>query len=136
METTDKITKAVLLRTLTLKSTISFGKYYNSTIEFIINSVGNVGKEYLRWCYYNIEGISFNDEILDILKITNDLRINKPGCNKILWEEKIKNHCKYTTKQGWQFIKASRKLAKDRIRIQTSTNQNLAKLQRYNQGHR
>jgi hypothetical protein len=65
-----------LLRTLTEKSTITFGKYGLSTVGHILN-LRNFG--YLRWLYYNVEGITFTNEVLEKIHIYPPDRINKPG---------------------------------------------------------
>lgn len=69
----------VLLRTLTLKSCLKFGKYFDICINSIFNAYGITGIKYLRWVYYNSSMINFNDEILYKLGITSDIRIDKPG---------------------------------------------------------
>lgn len=68
-----------LLRTLTGKSKLGFGKYYDSTIQELI-TLKHTG--YLRWVYYSISGITFTDEILHTIGIHEDeYRIKKPGVN-------------------------------------------------------
>ena len=68
-----------LLRTLTLKSTLKFGKYADLTVQNIVDVMGVPGLIWLTWAYYNASKISFNQEILDILCITPDIQITKPG---------------------------------------------------------
>jgi len=124
-------TSITVLRKMTLKSKMSFGKFTNHTIESILKE----NKGYLIWLYYNNVNITFIDEILDILNI--EITINKPGKDENYWREYKKEHeTRYTTRQGYMFIKANRKISKDKIRIANSTNQNMAKLAWYNQGHR
>ena len=69
----------VLLRTLTLKSPLRFGKFYDLTVNDILNSQGVKGSKYLTWVYYNCDMINFCDEILYILGITEKNEIKKPG---------------------------------------------------------
>ena len=68
-----------LLRTLTLKSTLKFGKYSDLTVQNILDAKGIPGMIWLTWAYYSASKISFNQEILDILCITPDIQITKPG---------------------------------------------------------
>ena len=72
---------AVLLKKLVLKSVINFGKYKGQTVEEILR----LGKRsYLRFVYYNINGLSFVDDILKNIGIFGekyDYRIEKPGTN-------------------------------------------------------
>lgn len=65
-----------LLRTLTRKSLLKYGKYSDYRVGDVL-SLGNI--RYLRWFYYTFDKINFTDEILDELKITEEWRIEKPG---------------------------------------------------------
>lgn len=78
------ITDSISLRKLTEKSTLLFGKYRECKVQDLINS-GQ--KQYLKWVYYNCSMITFNDEILEILKITPDRMIKKPGVNREYYKE-------------------------------------------------
>lgn len=69
---------ATLLRTLTLKSKMGFGKYPNETVDFVIKQKRIA---YLRWVYFNMSKINFNDEVLGLLRITPKFQIKKPGKN-------------------------------------------------------
>jgi hypothetical protein len=69
----------ILLRTLTGKSKIHFGKYSGLTIDEIIN-LGHTA--YLRRLYFNISSVNFTDEVLDKIYIPDKYRISKPGINK------------------------------------------------------
>ncbi len=72
----------VILRKLTKKSTLDFGKYRGLSIQ----SVLNLGRaQYLKWCYYNLSNISFVDELIDELNITR--LIKKPGKDEELWDK-------------------------------------------------
>ena len=68
----------VKLRTLSRKSTLGFGQYADINIQQILNIEK---KAYLRWVYYNIEGISFLPDILEEISIKDTYLINKPGKN-------------------------------------------------------
>ena len=67
---------AITLRVLTNKSKLGFGKYQDMTIADILK----INKEYVIWVYYNVSGISFNEELLSQLEINP--RIEKPGVDK------------------------------------------------------
>lgn len=97
-----------LLRKLTLKSKLGFGKYlrytqkdsktkdivdeytiqdilsHDNSNTIIPNILGNE-HSYLRWIYFQMENITFIDEILDELGIYEKYRIKKPGKNPDLF---------------------------------------------------
>ena len=74
----------ILLRTLSRKSSLGFGQYSNMTIHQIIN-IHKTG--YLRWVYYNFEGITFTDDILNEIYVREKDKIKKPGKNPELHTE-------------------------------------------------
>ena len=130
------MTYSVLLRILTKKSRIFYGKYEGVRVGDVLN-LGIQGIAYLRWSYYNQSMISFSDEILDEIKITTEFRINKPGKdgrklfefrdNVLSEEERI---LEYRVKRGIQ---------KDKIKsrnIKSNFKNNKKALQLKNQGHR
>ena len=83
----NEITSASLLRKLSLKSIIGFGKYSEWTVQKVIDFHK---KGYLRWVYYNINGISFLDDVLKEIGIIGDdydYRIEKPGSDPELGEK-------------------------------------------------
>jgi hypothetical protein len=71
--------ETILLRTLTGKSKLHFGKYAGLSIDQIIN-LGHTA--YLRGLYFNISSINFTDEILNKIYIGDEFKITKPGINK------------------------------------------------------
>ena len=73
--------QVTLLRKLTEKSVFGFGKYNGLTIRQVLDLNH---PQYLRWIYFNINEISFVDEILGEIKISENYRIKKPGANKEL----------------------------------------------------
>jgi len=76
---TNQLNEDVLrLRTLTEKSKMGFGKYYDYTVGDLLKIDKN---EYLQWVYYNSDMINFMPEILDKIGITDEFRISKPGKN-------------------------------------------------------
>lgn len=70
--------QAVLLRKLTLKSIIGFGKYSDCTVGMVLSLRKT---RLLRWYYYNCSNIDFNQEIKDLIGIYSDFEIKKPGVN-------------------------------------------------------
>jgi len=73
----------VILRKLTKKTILGYGKYRELTVQ----SVFNIGrKEYIKWSYYNLSNITFADDILDELEIIEKNRIEKPGKNADKWD--------------------------------------------------
>ena len=68
----------IILRTMTLKSQLSFGKYEGMTIHQVLSLKHT---RYLRWIYYNMSRISFVDEILAMINIRLEHKIDKPGKN-------------------------------------------------------
>ena len=67
------------LRTLTRKSLIGFGPFRNCTVEYMINQ-HRAG--YLISLYYSASMISFREDVLDFLGITEEWRVEKPGIDK------------------------------------------------------
>ena len=74
----------VLLRKLTRKSCLQFGKYQDVNIQSILNLKRH---RYLRWVYFNMSMITFFDDILDEINLPEDYRIDKPGKNPELHEK-------------------------------------------------
>jgi hypothetical protein len=74
----------VLLRTLTEKSTLGFGQYFDMTVFKLIEMQRC---QYLRWVYFNCSNVSFCESVLNELKITEEFRILKPGKNNNLYLE-------------------------------------------------
>lgn len=77
------------LRTLTLKSKMKFGKYVDNSVFEIIFVLFQ--PSYIVWTYYNMSQISFTDDILTLVNITD--KIQKPGKNVELgdkWKEEFK----------------------------------------------
>ena len=120
-------TDIIRLRTLARKSIIWFGKHEGLSVQCVINIRHH---SYLRWLYYNYEGITFVDDVLEEIRITVDRRIEKPGINPEMHDEV----CQETQKLiGWkdkshyekvQKIRAQAKLIK-RNRANTFTKSQL-----------
>ena len=110
---------AVLLRTLTFKSVLWFGKYEGLRIQQIIDLQHQT---YLRWLYYNIKGVSFVDEVLNRITITEDKRIPKPGvCPEMHIKVTNENKAKMSFKSKAHVNKLTRK-RKQRKEIQSEIN--------------
>ena len=78
------MSELVLLRTLTKRSPILFGRYSDLTVQELLN----VNKyRYLRWMYFCCSKINFIPDILEQLGITSDYIINKPGVNENLMDK-------------------------------------------------
>lgn len=75
---------AILLRKLTRKSVLGFGKYAESTVQHVIDTYHT---RLLRWYYYNSSNITFTDDILEEIGITDEFKINKPGKDPELGEK-------------------------------------------------
>ena len=69
-----------LLRTMTLKSPMKFGKWYDITVGDIISSKGYYGIDYLIWVYYSASKITFMPDVMYMIGITDETQlIDKPG---------------------------------------------------------
>lgn len=55
---------------------MKFGKYADLTVGQLFDLTKAA---YLRWVYYNCSMINFNEEILELLRIDEEWRIDKPG---------------------------------------------------------
>lgn len=78
----------VTLRKLAHKSVWTYGKYDGYTVKDIFG----IAPVYLVWAYYNLERISFIDEILDEFasRYRSFKRIDKPGKDPDYYEENFK----------------------------------------------
>ena len=89
------------LRILTWKSKLGFGKYLDLTVSQIFM---NHHTAYLRWVYYNLDGISFNDDVLykiGVITDNRDSRIKKAGIDKIMYEQVESIYRKAVVKKGF-----------------------------------
>lgn len=74
----------VILRKLTRKSVLGFGKHADLTVGGLLKADRY---SYLRWVYYNCSNITFMDNILDLISIPEEERITKPGKDVELFKE-------------------------------------------------
>ena len=125
---------AALLRVLTKKSRLGFGKHADMTVADVIAC----HKSYISWLYYNMAGITFCEEILDEFEF---VRIAKPGTSRDAEREWRKNQsAKYSDEERthYNFRKSQikRKVAKGRLAIAIGQ-ETLTKgqLQAINHGH-
>ena len=82
------MSSVVLLRKMTNKSVMNFGKYFDLTVQQILDTKK---RKYLRWVYFNCSNITFTDELLDELLIPVDYRFDKPSKNIELGEKLDEN---------------------------------------------
>ena len=86
------MSESILLRTLTGKSVMWFGKYEGLKVQQIIDLHY---KDYLRWLYYNVAGITFTKDVLIAITINGERTILKPGVapekHQQVFEENRKN---------------------------------------------
>jgi hypothetical protein len=82
----------VRLRVLTKKSKVLGGKFDGQFIQTLLD-LHNY--QYLRYCYYNYSAMSFTNDILDEIGITEEFRIEKPGVKigfeQYIWKMKHEN---------------------------------------------
>lgn len=127
---------AVLFRKMTPKSVFNFGRFKGHTVDDLLR-IGNV--TYLREIYFNIEGITFTDDILEAIGIYNewdDFRIEKPGKDRELGQKV--NDLKLTRSSPLrQKQMQKRKVGKLVQHLKTDKSTFSRKnLQRWNQGHK
>jgi len=127
---------AVLFRKMTPKSIFNFGRFKGHTVDDVLR-IGSVA--YLREIYFNIEGITFTDDILEAIGIYNewdDFRIEKPGKDRELGQKV--NDLKLTRSSPLrQKQMQKRKVGRLVQHLKTDKSSYSRKnLQRWNQGHK
>ena len=112
-----------LLRTLTRKSKLGFGKYKNETVQKLLDM--NMPLVLIA-PYYKLTSINYTEEVLIELGITEEHRINKPSSNK-------DKYYKFLKSNGYE--KKVRNQGADKLRknVKLPTR---AELQSINQGRR
>lgn len=88
----------IRLRTLTRKSILNFGKFLDQSVQMLLDEKK---LKYLSWIYFHCDRITFIDEILDDVGITEKWRIEKPGKAPEKWD----NYSKYRGKLFYQELK-------------------------------
>ncbi len=127
-----------VLRILTARSKLGFGKWHDLRISHILLLDGGIG--YLRWCYFKIANISFADDVLGELYLSESTKIAKPG---VISDEKWDEYGKYISDNTSEPEKKSRakKIHKEHIRSLVYNKKFQAKilskdyLRRKNHGH-
>jgi hypothetical protein len=125
-----------LLRKLTEKSILKFGQYADVPIW---NLLELKKYSYLRWVYFNSSNITFFENILLEIGITEEYFIEKPGVNPE-FHEKLTEIKRENT--SWKTQKHLDKVSKYRIKNKNNQIKNLdrinyskSNLARKNQGH-
>ena len=128
---------ATLLRTLTKKSQLKFGKYHDFPVWKLLETLNT--RTYLVWVYYNSSNINFNKEVLDALFIGEDMLIDKPGKKPEMMSKYQKRLDKWMIANKGYF-KASGWKRKTAKRNETnkfySARETKGSLARKNQGHK
>lgn len=73
----------IQLRKLAPKSIIGFGSFRDLSVQNVLDTQGKMP---LISMYYNLERVSFLDEVLELLGITGEFVIQKPGKDKDKFE--------------------------------------------------
>ena len=68
-----------LLRTMTRKSILKYGKFSKYTVQHIIDLRR---KDELVWVYFMKDAATFTEDILEELGITKEYKIDKPGIDE------------------------------------------------------
>lgn len=129
----------VLLRKLSRKSILGFGKYKELSVQQMINLNHTA---ILRWYYYNSSNITFLDDILDEIHISEKYKIKKPGVDKDMMKKRDLSLNAYVIENNHLNIyKRASKIKKD-LRLENIRNINSRKyreskyyLQSKNHGH-
>ena len=111
-----------LLRTMTRKSKLGFGKYKDLTIQHILDMRM---PQVLTSAYFKLTSINYTEDILQEIGISKEYRIKKPSSDKEMYYKFLKDKDKFKlrTREG------SNKMKKESPRYSRS------KLQGLNQGH-
>ena len=132
------MTILVLLRTLTPKSMIMFGKFKDLTVQELLNMQKI---RYLRWMYFFNSKINFTPEVLELLSITEVYIINKPGIDEekydALNEYQLSKICGLNKLKHEKHMRKIKRLTTERKAYNLDTNvMTKRKLQNYNHGRR
>lgn len=127
-----------LLRTLTEKSTMGFGKFNDLRVGDLLK----LGKwAYLRWVYFNCSMISFIPSVLIEIQLNKDWEILKPGIDKELgieYEERYGSQRKRYGLEKYVINKITKKIIKgsaNRAWYRQKDYYSKGSMQRRNQGH-
>ena len=128
----------VRLRTMTVKSRLAGGKHAGQ----LVGTILEVHPEHLIYTYYKYKRLSFVNEILDQLGITEELRIEKPGTDmhmrRKFYKDRIRSMDEDELEAHFKMLAKKRKkeFALRRMKQINDENQvcSKASLQRLNQG--
>jgi hypothetical protein len=123
---------AILLRTLTEKSCLKFGKFHDVPI-FKLIDMGRT--RYLRIIYFTNSMISFTPDILDKIYISENFRINKPGSD-VDKLNKLQSiiYDNYSPMQKFKDINSAKKLSYAKLaRSNRNNHQSKGQMKSYNQ---
>lgn len=112
-----------ILRTMTRKSKLNFGKYKDKTVQQMLDLKHNVE---LISAYYKLTSINYTQDILDELNIVDGYIIDKPSSNKEMYY-------RFLNENGYKKRVRTRDGA-DRMKKE-SRMWSRSMLQRFNQGH-
>lgn len=102
---------SIRLRTLTRKSTLGFGKYKLYTVDTMLKTSFKM-RQALIASYYKLESISYNDNVLEALEITDEFRIEKPSTDLEMYQTFISQLTGYDYKKlGHKNAKALNNMA-------------------------
>ena len=76
----------IRLRTMTLKSSFNGGKWDGVPIKTLLG-IGRSERYYCVVSYYKYETINYTDNVLELLGITKEVQIPKPGSNMDMLKE-------------------------------------------------
>lgn len=85
------------LRKLTRKSTLKVGKHKDLTVQRVLD-LGK--KKDLVYLYFNTSNMTFMDDILDELRITEEFRISKPSKSRSAYNNFLNESYYYTNKNN------------------------------------
>lgn len=125
------------LRTLTFKSLMKFGLHKDLTVyEYLYSNKS--GYIELASIYYRLSMVSFNDEVLNTLRIDEDIRIEKPGKKPELYHVWKDRYYKRLSNNEWLGAR-SHGIAKRKRSVRKADKACVKKkhlLQAKNQGHK
>lgn len=125
----------ITLRTLTPKSKIGWGTYANKTVQELLDARNY---KYLAWLYYNVQWLTYTEDILQQIKIWDKERIPKPGIDPEMHERRLRGfrHSRLGDKAGAIILGYKRRIAKRRAaHMERDTDFSPAQLQAINHGH-
>ena len=129
------------LRTLTVKSTLGFGKYSDERVGGVLKF--SSGHWYLAWVYYNCSMINFNEEVLEELMIRKGYRIDKPGTDPGMYDRFMREQKEIVYGKNALNIHIHKKMSKSKrnakyigFKIRDRIKHGKGNLAWKNQGHR